>query len=76
MSILCKLFGHLPNYGYGDTPGEGYFTIAGLASDGIGRIHAFLKATCERCGREYPVGRVHLPSVDYPSLTRNAARRY
>ena len=64
MKILCKLFGHVPEYGYGRSKGHGYFRISGTQTDGVGRIHAALTTECERCGKRYQVGMLHLPTEE------------
>jgi hypothetical protein len=61
MNILCKLFGHRPEFGYGRAAGDGYFKVdpTYCALDGIGRTHFRLLSNCERCGKEFQVGKVH-----------------
>lgn len=61
MKILCFFFGHVPAYGYGNVPGNGYFTVARGPIDGSGREHCDLYCRCERCDIEYRVGKIHLP---------------
>lgn len=63
MSILCRLFGHKPEYGYCGVSGTGYFTVRNIIADGIGRFHADLICKCERCGLVYQVGKIHLPTT-------------
>lgn len=60
MSILCSMFGHKQNKGwYGDGL---YGEIVPASTDGIGRIHAFITADCDRCGKSYTLARLHLNS--------------
>ena len=66
MSLLCKIFGHVPAYGYGDRPGRGYFNVElPPYEDNIGRLHCDLTCKCERCGIKYNVGKIHLPKDEY-----------
>lgn len=67
MSLLCSLFGHVPEYGYGNYPGGGYFDIIRGAIDGVGRLHCELRTTCERCGKKYTVGYIHIFDKPYPN---------
>jgi hypothetical protein len=53
------LFGHKMPRGYGN--GVPYLTPWGGYTDGIGREHWHLDAQCERCGRDFPVGKFHGP---------------
>lgn len=61
MSLLCKLFGHIPADGHAHHRGGQYFRAAGGAPDGIGREHWYLTAECRWCGERYQVGMVHGP---------------
>jgi hypothetical protein len=63
MGLLCSLFGHVPGYGYGNTPGSGYFEVRLGPIDGILRVHAYLFTQCERCGQKYQVGCIHVPHI-------------
>ena len=67
MNILCKMFGHQPPI-YATpgwySPGEQYGTIRIGATDGIGRIHGEIYADCPRCGKEYMMARVHVPTIE------------
>jgi hypothetical protein len=63
MKLLCWLFGHVPAYGYGDAPGRGYFDVHVSVVDGVGRQHATLHCECERCGTNYQVGMIHVPTL-------------
>lgn len=62
MNLLCRLFGHRPAFGCWNTEGEGYFRVIRIGVDGIGTHHASLYCDCERCGVNYKVGNVHIPS--------------
>jgi hypothetical protein len=66
MKLLCKLFGHIPNPGYGRlrrpiNSGEGYFDVKLAELDGVGTRHATLHTVCERCDEFYQIGRIHIP---------------
>lgn len=63
MNISCKSFGHIPSRGCWGIPGSGYFKVKLDAVDGIGRQHARLYSSCERCGVEYQVGMIHVPKL-------------
>jgi hypothetical protein len=60
MKLFCFLFGHRPSFGYGRVEGEGYFTVKLAEIDGCGTQHARLFCDCERCGKNYQVGRIHI----------------
>ncbi len=64
LKLTCLLFGHRPAFGYGNSEGNGYFTIKGVSTDGIGRKHAYLYCDCQTCGVNYHVGNLHLPDTD------------
>lgn len=57
------LFGHRPAFGYKRIEGEGYFKCAGIDRDGMNVHHLILDCNCERCGKTYQVGRVHVPQT-------------
>jgi hypothetical protein len=62
----CDRFGHIPNPGYGRhynpiNSGEGYFRVVQRELDGVGTRHASLHTECERCGKKYQIGRIHIP---------------
>ena len=59
MRRLCKRLGHKPRKGcMGGLP---YFRVLYQGTDGLGTDHAALMATCERCGKEFAIGMIHLP---------------
>lgn len=63
MNLLCKLFGHKPPQ-YGAHLGLGgseYMDVKIYATDGIGRVHAYLMGRCPRCEQMYDVGKIHVP---------------
>lgn len=65
MKFVCKIFGHkVPSANRPGwySPGEEYASLSISLIDGANRQHANINATCERCGEEYLVCRVHLPS--------------
>jgi len=64
MMWWCKLFGHKP---------QTYFNYKGTSyPDGINRPHMDLYATCNRCDREYRIGKVHAWSMqDYNELKKS-----
>lgn len=64
MNILCKLFGHKVDTGYGAYEGSKYLNVRGGAVDGIDRVHCSLHTECERCGTSFQVGMIHLPIVE------------
>lgn len=58
-AVLCWLFYHRT---HGDRfSGAEYMTITTRVVDGIGRVHAEIKAPCARCGKTFRVGQVHMP---------------
>lgn len=65
MGLLCKLFGHRPGEGYyaDDRNGNSgkYLDVKPCGIDGIRREHALVKTDCRRCGRQFTVGKIHLP---------------
>lgn len=61
MSILCKLFGHIPAAGYRNDREGQYFRASGGNTDGILVQHWHLHARCRWCNQEYQVGMVHGP---------------
>lgn len=63
-NLLCRLFGHRPAFGYGNSKSEGYFNVEVRGTDGLGRTHAVLYCDCERCGVNYHVGNIHLPKFN------------
>ena len=69
MSIICKLFGHRPQFGWGNSEGHGYFRVVNYHSDGINTHHAYLICDCERCGVNYQVGKIHIPQKYVDALT-------
>jgi hypothetical protein len=60
MSILCALFGHKPRVN--DYRGSGYMKVDPHVVDGLDVEHAWLYASCPRCGEEYMAGSIHLPA--------------
>ncbi len=76
MTIRCALFGHRPAFGYGRIEGEGYFEIRSIVTDGIGRRHASLYTHCERCGKHFKVGMVHLPNEIEKKMEINLSQLY
>jgi len=58
--MSCYFRDHVPERGW--AKGLPYFRIKEKIIDGIGREHAYLEATCRRCGEKYIVGAVHLPN--------------
>lgn len=64
MNWLCRLVGHKPPVYAAKgwrSPGEEYGSLVRDTEDGIGRVHAEVRADCARCSREFMVARVHLP---------------
>jgi hypothetical protein len=61
MNILCILFGHKPREH--DYSGGEYMQVSIGAVDGIGRVHATLRARCPRCGVIYRAGQIHVPDA-------------
>lgn len=65
MKILCHIVGHQPPV-YAEkgwySPGEEYGKLTNIVTDGIGRRHARVEAECARCGENFTVARVHLPT--------------
>ena len=61
--LICSVVGHRPAFGYGHQEGKGYFSTKFVAVDGTTRIHASLHCSCERCGRVYQVGMIHVLSL-------------
>ncbi len=66
MKLICSLFGHRPAFGYGHVEGGGYFIVKKTVIDGMGVQHARLFCNCERCGKNYQVGMIHLPKEVNP----------
>jgi hypothetical protein len=60
MNLICFAVGHKTVDGYEHC--LPYFKISMTATDGIGRVHAWLETECERCGERYSIGMVHLPT--------------
>ena len=59
-NVICNLFGHKRNSGwYGDGL---YGEVTPNSIDGIGRAHAIITASCDRCGETYTLARLHLNS--------------
>jgi len=61
-SINCFVFGHKRSEGW--QHGLPYFKSRHISVDGMGQVHATLYDECSRCGKEYPIGMVHLPSPE------------
>lgn len=63
MKILCELFGHKISGWQNTYPPRTMrylkYKNIGLI-DGCGRMHVKLFAECDRCGKEYYVGNIHL----------------
>jgi hypothetical protein len=64
MNLICRIFGHRPAFGYGHCEGEGYFTVRLCEVDGMGVQHATLHRDCQRCGKNYQVGRIAVPRLE------------
>lgn len=64
MHFLCRWFGHKIGGGYYKREGGEYFNVKVGPIDGIDRVHCHLYTECERCGEQYQVGMIHLPTVD------------
>lgn len=66
MKWLCRMVGHKPPV-YAKSgwysPGEQYGEVNVLGEDGIGRVHAFVKGKCTRCGDTFVVVRIHVPKL-------------
>jgi hypothetical protein len=62
MALLCKLFGHRPEFGYCGVEDAGYLKLILREIDGVRVQHADLESRCQRCGKPYRVGRTHLPT--------------
>ena len=60
MSILCKLFGHKPGVTYRNRNGSTYLTIVGGKVDNTGYECANVFSECDRCGKKFRVGNLHL----------------
>ena len=58
--LICKPLEHKLEKGYGKY-GKPYLCIKQTATDGIGRVHAYLTGTCSRCYQEFHVANIHLP---------------
>jgi hypothetical protein len=60
-NLLCLMFGHMRTSGwYGDGL---YGEVAPRGTDGIGRLHGVITASCDRCGDTYVLARLHLNST-------------
>ena len=73
-NIICKIVGHQPpvyNEGGWYSPGEEYATLSIGARDGVGRMHARVIADCARCGKEFTVARVHVPTIEVEVEKKN-----
>ena len=57
--LICRLRGHTPRKAYASDLLS--LSITHTYSDGIGREHTEVRATCDRCGEVYRVGKMLLP---------------
>lgn len=64
-NLLCRLFGHQPPV-YAEkgwwSPGQEYAHIASTEIDGLNVRHATIEGKCARCGEQFRICRIHLPS--------------
>jgi len=55
--IICKLIGHHRRAGWFGDGLYGRVVLSGY--DGVGLLHAYIEAECDRCGQDYTLARFH-----------------